>query len=110
LAVEVNATNNNFYDVGWSDGTGILTDITDNITRGELGGLLEIRDRIVPSYIGKVDKLAAGQLFNHCLFIKKTSRGILSVYTNFTYQTTIIAIKTGGIITHIVSIPQSCYG
>ena len=60
LAVEVNATNNNFYDVGWGDGTGSLTDITDNITRGELGGLLEIRDRIVPSYIGKVDKLAAG--------------------------------------------------
>jgi flagellar hook-associated protein 1 FlgK len=60
LAVEVNATNNNFYDVGWDDGTGILTDITGNITRGELGGLLEIRDTIVPSYIGKVDKLAAG--------------------------------------------------
>ncbi|MCK5255877.1 MAG: flagellar hook-associated protein FlgK [Deltaproteobacteria bacterium] len=60
LAVEVNATNNNFYDVGWDDGTGILTAITDNITRGELGGLLEIRDTIVPSYIGKVDKLAAG--------------------------------------------------
>ena len=60
LTVEVNATNNNFYDVGWDDGTGILTAITDNITRGELGGLLEIRDTIVPSYIGKVDKLAAG--------------------------------------------------
>lgn len=60
LAVEVNATNNNFHDVGWDDGTGILRDITGNITRGELGGLLEIRDTIVPSYIGKVDKLAAG--------------------------------------------------
>jgi flagellar hook-associated protein 1 FlgK len=60
LAVEVNATNSNFYDVGWGDGTGSLTNITDKITRGELGGLLEIRDGIVPSYIGKVDKLAAG--------------------------------------------------
>lgn len=59
LAADVNATNNHFYDVGWDDGTGILTDITDKITRGELGGLLEIRDTIIPSYIGKVDKLAA---------------------------------------------------
>lgn len=59
LAVDVSATNNHFYDVGWDDGTGILTDITDKITRGELGGLLEIRDTMIPSYIGKVDKLAA---------------------------------------------------
>ncbi len=60
LAVEVNTTNNNFYDVSWDDGTGTLTDVSNRINRGELSGLLEIRDTTVPSYIKKIDKLAAG--------------------------------------------------
>lgn len=60
LAVESNTTNNGFYDVGWDDGTGKLVDIIDSITRGELKGLLEMRDTTIPTYLKKLDKLAAG--------------------------------------------------
>lgn len=60
LAVTVDTTNNNFYDVGWDDGTGSTTDVSSSITRGELRGLLEMRDTTIPSYLKKVDKLAAG--------------------------------------------------
>jgi flagellar hook-associated protein 1 FlgK len=60
LAIEVDSTNNNFYDVSWDDGTGSVTDITESIKRGELRGLLEMRDSIIPEYIKKVDRLAAG--------------------------------------------------
>ena len=49
LAVESNITNNGFYDVGWDDGTGKLVDIIDSITRGELKGLLEMRDTTIPT-------------------------------------------------------------
>ena len=60
LAIEVDSTNNNFYDVSWDDGTGSVTDITESIKRGELRGLLEMRDSIIPEYIKKADRLAAG--------------------------------------------------
>jgi len=60
LAIEVDTSNDNFYDVSWDDGTGTLTDITNSITRGELRGLLEVRDTTIPTYLKKVDKLAAG--------------------------------------------------
>ncbi len=60
LEVRTNAANGGFYDVRWDDGTGSLTDSTKSITRGELGGLLEMRDTTIPSYIKKVNKLAAG--------------------------------------------------
>ena len=60
LAIEVDTTNNNFYNVSWDDGTGTLTDITNSITRGELSGLLEVRDATIPTYLKKVDNLAAG--------------------------------------------------
>jgi len=59
LMVEVDTSNYNFYDVSWDDGTGTLTDITDNINRGELSGLLEVRDTAIPTYLKKVDKLVA---------------------------------------------------
>ena len=60
LGVEVNTANNNFYDVSWDDGSGTLTAITDNITRGELSGMIEMRDTIIPDYLAKVDRLAGG--------------------------------------------------
>jgi len=60
LAVEVDVTNNNFYDISWDDGTGALTDISDSITRGELRGLLEMRDTNIAAYLKNVDRLAAG--------------------------------------------------
>jgi flagellar hook-associated protein 1 FlgK len=60
LDVEINTANGNFYDVTWNDGSGTLTPITDNITRGELSGMLEMRDTIIPDYLSKVDRLAGG--------------------------------------------------
>ncbi len=60
LAGEVNISNNNFYDISWDDSNGSLTDVTSSITRGELGGLLEMRDTTIPSYLEKIDRLAAG--------------------------------------------------
>jgi flagellar hook-associated protein 1 FlgK len=60
LGVEVNTANDNFYDVSWDDGSGTLTAITDIITRGELSGMIEMRDTIIPDYLSKVDRLAGG--------------------------------------------------
>jgi len=60
LGVEFNTANNNFYDVSWDDGSGTLTAITDIITRGELSGMIEMRDTIIPDYLAKVDRLAGG--------------------------------------------------
>jgi flagellar hook-associated protein 1 FlgK len=60
LGVEVNTANDNFYDVSWDDGSGTLTPITDIITRGELSGMIEMRDTIIPDYLAKVDRLAGG--------------------------------------------------
>jgi flagellar hook-associated protein 1 FlgK len=60
LAGDVNISNNNFYDISWDDGNGNLTDVTGSITRGELSGLLEMRDTTIPAYLEKVDRLAAG--------------------------------------------------
>jgi flagellar hook-associated protein 1 FlgK len=60
LVVDVDPTNSNFYDVSWDDGTGTLTNITGSINRGELSGLLEMRDTVISTYLKKVDKLAAG--------------------------------------------------
>ena len=60
LGVEVDTANHNFYNVTWDDGTGTANNVIENITRGELSGLLEMRDDIIPTCIKKVDKLAAG--------------------------------------------------
>ena len=60
LAVEVNVANENFYDVSWDDGTGTLYSITDQIARGELSGMIEMRDNAIPDYISKLDRLAGG--------------------------------------------------
>lgn len=60
LAVEVNVANENFYDVSWDDGTGTLYSITDQFARGELSGMIEMRDNAIPDYISKLDRLAGG--------------------------------------------------
>jgi flagellar hook-associated protein 1 FlgK len=60
LAGDVNINNNNFYNVSWDDGNGNLTDVTGSITRGELSGLLDMRDNTIPAYLEKIDRLAAG--------------------------------------------------
>lgn len=60
LDVRPDATNNGFYDIGWVVSSGTFTDVTDSITRGELSGLLEMRDTSISGYIDNMDKLAAG--------------------------------------------------
>jgi flagellar hook-associated protein 1 FlgK len=60
LGVRPDATNNGFYDIGWNVGSGTFTDVTGGITRGELSGLLEMRDTKISGYIDNMDKLAAG--------------------------------------------------
>ena len=60
LDVRPDPTNNGFYDIGWVVGSGTFTDVTDSITRGELSGLLEMRDTSISGYIDNIDKLAAG--------------------------------------------------
>jgi len=37
---------------------GVATDITDSITRGEIGGLLEARDTTIPDRMAEIDNLA----------------------------------------------------
>lgn len=60
LDVRPDATNNGFYDIGWNVSSGTFTDVTDSITRGELRGLLEMRDTNISGYIESMDNLAAG--------------------------------------------------
>jgi len=60
LDVRPDTTNNGFYDIGWNVSSGTFTDVTDSITRGELRGLLEMRDTNISGYIDSMDKLAAG--------------------------------------------------
>jgi len=60
LDVRPDATNNGFYDIGWVVSSGTFTDVTDSIARGELSGLLEMRDTSISGYIDNIDKLAAG--------------------------------------------------
>jgi flagellar hook-associated protein 1 FlgK len=60
LDIRPDATNNGFYDIGWNVGSGTFTDVTNSITRGELSGLLEMRDTNISGYIDSMDKLAAG--------------------------------------------------
>jgi flagellar hook-associated protein 1 FlgK len=60
VAVQFDPANHNFYKVMWDDGAGGLTDLTARISRGELSGLIEMRDTTIPAYLKKVDQLAAG--------------------------------------------------
>ncbi len=60
LAAKADSAKHNFHAVMWDDGSGGLTDLTRMMSRGELSGLLEMRDTAIPSYLKKVDQLAAG--------------------------------------------------
>ncbi len=46
----------------WVDGQGNETVITDQIGSGELKGLLEVRDQIIPDIMGRLDSLAGGMI------------------------------------------------
>jgi flagellar hook-associated protein 1 FlgK len=41
-----------------TDGAATTTDVTSEITGGAVGGLLQVRDTLVPGYIGQLDQLA----------------------------------------------------
>lgn len=47
-----------FYNVGWKDPSGNITDITGNITGGKVRGLLEMRDGQINEFISDMDELA----------------------------------------------------
>jgi len=106
LAVEVNVANENFYDVSWDDGTGTLYSITDQIARGELSGMIEMRDTAIPDYISKVDRLAGG-IINEINKLHYNGYGVdgstennffvpLSAATGFSEDNTGGAVITGG--------------
>lgn len=58
LSTETNSTTG-LQDVTWISESGIETVITADITSGELGGYLEVRDEFIPSYQEQIDELAA---------------------------------------------------
>lgn len=52
--------NSNFYRVQASNGINSWVDVTASITEGKLGGTLDLRDNLIPSYERKLDEVAAG--------------------------------------------------
>lgn len=48
-----------FVKVVFDAGTGSTTDITAAIGNGELKGLIDLRDNVIPGYIGRLDQLAS---------------------------------------------------
>jgi flagellar hook-associated protein 1 FlgK len=58
LGTEANATTG-LSDITWADQNGNETVITDSISKGELGGELEVRDSVIPEYMDSLDKLAS---------------------------------------------------
>ena len=47
-----------FFNVGWKDSSGNITDITSNITGGSVRGLIEMRDGQINDFISDIDELA----------------------------------------------------
>ncbi|MCX8043189.1 MAG: flagellar hook-associated protein FlgK [Desulfobacterota bacterium] len=58
LAAKVDEQRNNLYAIHFVDKDTSL-DITDKISGGKLKGLLEVRDKLVPSYMDQLNQLAA---------------------------------------------------
>lgn len=58
LSTQTNATTG-MQDITWVDQSGSSTVITDDITNGKLGGYLEVRDDLIPSYQEQLDLLAS---------------------------------------------------
>ena len=46
------------YATLMSDGAAVTTDVTNEITGGRIGGLLDVRDALIPSYRDRLDTLA----------------------------------------------------
>ncbi|MEN6373916.1 MAG: flagellar hook-associated protein FlgK [Smithella sp.] len=58
LSTTTNSTTG-LQDITWVSESGSETVITDDITSGKLGGYLEVRDELIPSYREQLDELAA---------------------------------------------------
>ena len=58
LTAKVDEQRNNLYAIHFVD-KDITLDITDKIAGGKLKGLLEVRDRLVPTYMDKLNQLAS---------------------------------------------------
>jgi len=59
LETETDVTNDLKKEVFWRTDSGIRQNITDKISSGTMGAALEIRDKIVPEQMAKLDRLAA---------------------------------------------------
>jgi flagellar hook-associated protein 1 FlgK len=58
LGTQPNAVPGGTDDVVWLDAGGNGTVITDRIMGGKLKGLIEVRDEVIPGYLGQLDDLA----------------------------------------------------
>lgn len=58
LTTQTNATTG-LQDIVWTNGENESSVITGDITSGELGGYLEVRDSLIPAYQDKLDTLAS---------------------------------------------------
>ena len=56
LTTDLNA--NGFTDVFWESGSGILQNITSDISDGKLKGWIEARDTTIPDYLSRLDDVA----------------------------------------------------
>ncbi|MBN1477945.1 flagellar hook-associated protein FlgK [Candidatus Sumerlaeota bacterium] len=59
LRAQVNLRNEGMSDVILERFDGVSFDITDRVVNGELGGLLEMRDTVIPNQLRQIDLLAA---------------------------------------------------
>lgn len=59
LSVQLNGNNFGLRDIMLNDGTGNLTNITSEISGGNIGGMIEIRDTFIPNQIKKLDIFSA---------------------------------------------------
>jgi len=58
VSIETNASG--LQDILWLDGSGGSVNITETISGGALKGWLQVRDGSVPSYLSRLDDMAAG--------------------------------------------------
>ncbi|MEE2787574.1 MAG: flagellar hook-associated protein FlgK [Myxococcota bacterium] len=58
LQLTPDPANNGLFGVEHVSTSGVVTDITRRLNQGEVGGLLDVRDRIVPTHMLEVDTLA----------------------------------------------------